>query len=171
MTGCFIDSGLDHGIFLNSDISQGRVFHGYHELRCGEIISQGFVANLLVNMPVKEVWKSVNIWRSYGQYCSALFFWLSVFACSFSVDLWKWHQQICKITTHGIRGTPWENVQLTAQKDVIVNSFDLKFVNKVRVFSLLSFAWLWSPYEIGQTIIFLPCSFFPSFYHLLFFLA
>jgi len=23
---------------------------------------------------VKEVWKSVNIWRSYRQYCSALFF-------------------------------------------------------------------------------------------------
>jgi len=88
------------------------------------------------------------------------FFWLSVFACSFSVDIWKWHQQICKITTQGIRGIPWENVQLTAQKDVIVNSFDLKFVNKVRVFSLLSFAWLWSPYEIGQTITFLLCGFF-----------
>ena len=25
MTGYFIDSGLDHGIFLNSDISQGSV--------------------------------------------------------------------------------------------------------------------------------------------------
>ena len=44
------------------------------QLRCDEIISQGFVANLLVNLSVKEVWKSVNIWRSYGQYCSALFF-------------------------------------------------------------------------------------------------
>ena len=28
---------------------------------------------------------------------------------------------------------------------------------------------LWSPYVIGQTIIFLPCSFFPSFFLLLFF--
>ena len=62
--------------FLNSDISQGSVVT---QLRCGEIISQGFVANLLVNLPVKEVWKSVNIWRSYGQYCSALFFWLTVY--------------------------------------------------------------------------------------------
>ena len=39
MTGCFIDSGLDHSIFLNSDISQGSVVT---QLRCGEIISQGF---------------------------------------------------------------------------------------------------------------------------------
>jgi len=54
MTGCFIDSGLDHGISSNcpsysphyahasSDISQGSVVT---QLRCGEIISQGFVAN------------------------------------------------------------------------------------------------------------------------------
>jgi len=76
MTGCFIDSGLDHDIFLNSDISQGSVVT---QLRCREIISQGFVANLLMNLSVKELWKSVNIWRSYGQYRSALFFWLTVY--------------------------------------------------------------------------------------------
>jgi len=52
MTGCFTDSGLDRGIFLYSDISQGSVVT---QLRCGEIISQGFVANLLVNLSVKEV--------------------------------------------------------------------------------------------------------------------
>jgi len=52
MAGCFIDSGLDHRIFLNSDISQGSVVT---QLRCGEIISQGFVANLLVNLSLKEV--------------------------------------------------------------------------------------------------------------------
>ena len=52
MIGCFIDSGLDHDIFLNSDISQGSVVT---QLRCCEIISQGFVANLPVNLPVKEV--------------------------------------------------------------------------------------------------------------------
>jgi len=57
--------------FLNSDISQGSVVT---QLRCGEIISQCFVANLLVNLSVKEAWKSVNIWQSYGQYCRALFF-------------------------------------------------------------------------------------------------
>ena len=52
MTGYFIDSGLDHGIFLNSDISQGGVVT---QLRCGIIISQGFVANLLMNLSVREV--------------------------------------------------------------------------------------------------------------------
>ena len=52
MTGCFVDSGRYHGIFLNSDISQGSVVT---QLRCGEIISQGFVANLVVNLLVKEV--------------------------------------------------------------------------------------------------------------------
>jgi len=35
MRGYFIDSGLDHGIFLNADISQGSVVT---QLRCGEII-------------------------------------------------------------------------------------------------------------------------------------
>jgi len=38
--------------FLNSDISQGSVVT---QLRRGEIISEGFVANLLMNLPVKEV--------------------------------------------------------------------------------------------------------------------
>jgi len=52
MTGCFIDSGLDHGMFLNSDILQGSVVT---QPRCSEIISQDFVANLLVNLLVKEV--------------------------------------------------------------------------------------------------------------------
>jgi len=52
--------------FLNSDIKQGSVVT---QLRCDEIISQGFVANLLVNLSVKEIWKSVNSWRSYDSQC------------------------------------------------------------------------------------------------------
>jgi len=71
MTACFIDSGLENSNFLNSDISQGSVVT---QLRCDWIINKGFVANLLVNLSVKEFWKSVNIWRSYGQYYSGLFF-------------------------------------------------------------------------------------------------
>jgi len=51
MTACFIDLGLGHGNFLNSDISQGRVVT---QLRCGGIINEGFVANLLVNLSAKE---------------------------------------------------------------------------------------------------------------------
>jgi len=33
---------------------------------------------------------------------------------------------------------------------------------------LLSFFFLWSPYVIGQTIIFLPCDFYLSFFFLSF---
>ena len=51
MTACFIDSGLEHVNFLNSDISQGSVVT---QLRCGGIINKGIVANLLMNVPVKE---------------------------------------------------------------------------------------------------------------------
>jgi len=51
MTACFIDSGLEHGNFLNSDISQGSVVT---QLGCGGIINKGFVTNLLVNLSVKE---------------------------------------------------------------------------------------------------------------------
>ena len=69
------NENLKHASFINNK-SQCSVTTC---LRCGEIVSQGFVANLLVNLPVKEVWKPVNIWRSYGQYRSALFFWLTVY--------------------------------------------------------------------------------------------
>ena len=50
MTACFINSGLEHGNFSKSDISQGSVVI---QLRCGGII-KGFVTNLLVNLSVKE---------------------------------------------------------------------------------------------------------------------
>jgi len=69
MSACFIHSGLDHGNFVSTDISQRSVLT---QLRCGGIINKHFVANLLMNLPVKEFWKSVNIWRSYGQYYSGL---------------------------------------------------------------------------------------------------
>ena len=71
MTACVIDSDLEHCHFLNTDISQGSVVT---QLRCGGIASEDFVANLLINLPVKEFGKSVNIWQSYGQYYSGLFF-------------------------------------------------------------------------------------------------
>jgi len=50
MTACFIYSGLEHGNFLNSDVSQGSVVT---QIRCGQIINKGFVANLLMNLSVK----------------------------------------------------------------------------------------------------------------------
>jgi len=41
-------------------ISQGSVAT---QLRCGGIRSNQFITNV----PVKKFWKSVNIWRRYGQ--------------------------------------------------------------------------------------------------------
>jgi len=70
MIACFIDSDLEHGNYFNTDISQSSAVT---QLRCGEIVNDDFVANLLLNLSVKEFWKSVNIWRSYGQYYSGLF--------------------------------------------------------------------------------------------------
>jgi len=51
MTACFIDSGLEHGNFLNADISQVNVVT---QLRCGGIINEDFVANLPLTLPVKK---------------------------------------------------------------------------------------------------------------------
>jgi len=51
MTAYFIHSGLEHGNFLNTDISQGTVIT---QLRSGGIVNEGFVPNLLVKLPVKE---------------------------------------------------------------------------------------------------------------------
>ena len=58
-------------IFLNIDISRGSVAK---RLRCGGIFKYELVANLPVSLPVKEFWKSVNIWGSYGQEFGVLFF-------------------------------------------------------------------------------------------------
>ena len=56
--------------FSDIHISQGSVAT---YLRCGGIFKYEFVANLPVSLPVKEFWKSVNIWGSYGQEFSVLF--------------------------------------------------------------------------------------------------
>jgi len=51
MTACFIHSALEHCNFLNTDILQGSVVA---QLRCGGIVNEYFVANLLMNLSVKE---------------------------------------------------------------------------------------------------------------------
>jgi len=57
--------------FSDIHISQGSVAT---YLTRGGIFKYYFVANLPVSLPVKEFQKSVNIWRSYGQEFSVLFF-------------------------------------------------------------------------------------------------
>ena len=60
-------------------ISQGSVAT---YLRCGGILKYVFVANLPMSLSVKKFWKSVNIWGSYGQKFSVLFFWDTVYNCA-----------------------------------------------------------------------------------------
>jgi len=58
---------LKHCDFLNIDISHGSV-----ATRLG--FKYGFVINFLLSLTVKDFRKLVNIWRSYGQKYSVLFF-------------------------------------------------------------------------------------------------
>ena len=57
--------------FSDIHISQGSVAT---YLRRGGIFKHDFVANLPLCLPVKEFWKSINIWGSYGREFSVLFF-------------------------------------------------------------------------------------------------
>jgi len=66
---------LDWCHFTDIQISQGSVVTCF---RRGGIIKCEFVANLLPSPRVKKVWKSGNIWGSYGQEFGVLFFWLTV---------------------------------------------------------------------------------------------
>jgi len=61
--------------FFSTDISQRSVVT---HLRCGGIVNEDFVANLLVNLSVKEFWKSVNIGEVMGNIIVACFYWLAV---------------------------------------------------------------------------------------------
>ena len=47
----------------DTDISQSNVAT---HLKCDEIFSDSFITNFLLIFTVKEFWKSVNIWRSWG---------------------------------------------------------------------------------------------------------
>ena len=68
--------------FSDIHISQGSVATYW---RCGGIFKYEFVANLPLSVLVKEFWKSVNIWGSYGQEFSVLFFWDTVY---YSLSVW-----------------------------------------------------------------------------------
>jgi len=48
-------------------------------LRCGKICNNHAIANCPQSVPVKELWKSINNWRRYGQKCSATFFWPTLY--------------------------------------------------------------------------------------------
>jgi len=83
-----------------SDISQGNVVT---YLRCGGIFKYDFVASLPLSLSVKELWKSVNIWRSYGQELCHVFLtqgvvtlmWVTANASCNGVDLFTSIQFSC----------------------------------------------------------------------------
>ena len=72
-TGHFAQLLLEHCNFLNIDIPQGNVAT-YLGLRRGAVFKYEFVANLPLSLSAKEFRKSANIWGSYGQEFSVLFF-------------------------------------------------------------------------------------------------
>jgi len=81
LQGSLLQLLLGHCDFWNMDISQGSVAT---RSRCGGIFKYELGANLPVSQPVKEFWKSVNIWGSYGQEFGVLFF-LRHSACAWTL--------------------------------------------------------------------------------------
>jgi len=49
---------------LSTTVIQGRVATWVND---GEIFHDFFIANLLLSVKVKEFWRSVRIWQSYGK--------------------------------------------------------------------------------------------------------
>jgi len=62
--------------FFRINISHGSVAT---YLMCCGIFDNHFIANFILNMLVKQLWKSVHIWRRYGQKSSVSLFWLTVY--------------------------------------------------------------------------------------------
>jgi len=50
--------------FLSSTVLQGRVATWMND---GGIFNDSFIANFLLSVMVKEFWRSVRIWQSYGK--------------------------------------------------------------------------------------------------------
>jgi len=70
----FIYWVIKHGKFWTQILQDSVAM----QLSCGGIFNNDFIANLLASLPVKEFWKSISIWWSYGQKSSVLFFWYAV---------------------------------------------------------------------------------------------
>jgi len=71
-----------HLLLKNGDFFEYRYFtrECTTRLGCGGVFIYHFVTNFLLSLTVKKIWKSVNIWWSYGQELGVLFFfWLTVY--------------------------------------------------------------------------------------------
>jgi len=87
---------LKIGNFFNTDISQSSVAT---RLGCGRVFAYDFVTNFLPSLTVKEFWKSVNIWWSYGQELGVLFFWLLLYICVTYIRKWQYITDYIDILT------------------------------------------------------------------------
>jgi len=64
-------------LFSDINVSQGCVATF---VRChGGIFNANFIANCLTSQPVNEIWKSVDIWRSYRKSKKMCVFWDTVY--------------------------------------------------------------------------------------------
>jgi len=97
ITVCFTYS-LRMAIFW-TDISQGSVATC---LGCGRVFMYHFVTNFLLSLKVKEFWKSVNIWWSYGQELGVLFFWLTVYIDSHRATPLEMPAMPCEIASSSV---------------------------------------------------------------------
>ena len=144
---------LEHGHFWNIDISPGSVAT---QLRCGGIFKYEFVANLPLSLLVKEFWKSANIWRSYGQEFSVLFFWLTVYLYLTLAPSTKCHWKsvaLIKPRKIGCIGNvPWRSQKLISdwssnrtqptKHENLVRDFEIIGLSEiVKIFSLWKIPW------------------------------
>ena len=90
---CLLRLLLKHRDFLNIDISQGSIAT---RLECDGVFKYDFVTNFLLSLTVKEFWKSVNIWQSYGQEYS-VFFDSQCSKVGFSNEMLTFHQNVSYI--------------------------------------------------------------------------
>ena len=69
------------GLVLTPCIRRTTTQYTLLHLRCGGILifNDRFIARFLLSLTMKEFWKSVNIWRSYGQEHNVSFIWLTVY--------------------------------------------------------------------------------------------
>jgi len=98
---------IGHAMSSDINISHGSVAT---LLRRGGICNDVFIANFLLSVTVKEFWKSVIIWRSYGQEFGVLFLldhgvdvWTTDDRQSVRLwTLWWWSSTRCS-TSHWLR--------------------------------------------------------------------
>jgi len=85
---------MGHAMLSDINVSHGSVAT---PLRFGGICNDDFIANILPSVTVKEFWKSVIIWQSYGQEFGVLFlldhgvdWYVNLFCSPFPLDPHIW---------------------------------------------------------------------------------